>query len=156
MRRSLHILTLIVFAWLVFLTAEALVGPHKLPSRIPTHFDAAGDPNDWSGPQTLLGLPFGALVLYGILTLVERRPESFHFNVTVTADKLPRLQALAIDMIAWLRLEVVLLFTWIQSLLIAGARSSHSAPPPAFLPVVLGVLIATIAVYVVQFRRAAK
>ena len=156
MRRSLHILTLFVFAWMAFITVAALVGPNKLPARIPTHFDAAGEPNNWSGPQTLLGLPFGALVIYGILTLVERRPESFNFNARVSADKRPRLQALAVDMIAWLRLEVVLLFTWIQSLVIAGVRSSHSTPPPAFLPVVFGVLIVTIAVYVIQFRRAAK
>ena len=32
------------------ITAYAVMGPHPLPARIPTHFDLAGKPNGWGQP----------------------------------------------------------------------------------------------------------
>jgi hypothetical protein len=56
-------------------------------------------------------------------------------------------------MIAWLKLEVMCLFAWIQHFTIEAARTEHGALPAGFMPVTLGVIIGTIIVYFVMFRR---
>lgn len=155
MRRILENVSLAALVVLAVMTFDALMGPHRLPEKIPTHFNRTGEPTAYGSPQSLLGLPIGALVLYALMTMVARRPGAFNFPAKVTPTNRPKLEALAVQMIAWLKAEVVCLFAWIQHFAIEAARSGHGVLPVKFMPVTLGVVVGTIVVYFVLFRRTA-
>lgn len=156
MRKNLEVVSVVALALLVGITARALYGPVRLPARIPTHFDAAGQVNGWGSPWSLLGLPAIGCALYLLMTLVARFPGSFNFPVRVTAGNRARLEALALNMIAWLKAEILCLFVCIQEMTVESALHGHGNLPVAFVPLSMVVIFATIGVHMVAMMRAGR
>jgi len=143
MRRVLEAVSVVALIVLVAITAQAFYGPVRLPDRIPMHFNAAGQPDGWGSPKGLLFFPAFAAVLYLLMTVVSRFPSAFNYPVRVTAQNRQKLQNLALDMIAWLKAEVVCLFTAIEWSAIRMARQPHSGISPLLMPVALVAVFST-------------
>lgn len=126
------------------ITAFAVFGPHPLPARIPTHFDLAGRPDGWGTPAMLWLLPIVATGIVGLMMLAARYPRSFNFPVRVTPANRPRLEAITLGMIAWLQLELAVLFLWIQYAIIESARAGRSGISPFLVPLSMVVIFATV------------
>ena len=154
MRKIAEAMALLLVVFIMAATAWAVMGPHPLPDRIPTHFDAAGNPDGWGRPGMLWLVPLMATAIYLLMTWVARFPSAFNFPTRLPASARPRLEAIALSMIAWLNLEVVALFAWIQYQTIAFARQGYGTLPSLFLPLVLIVVFGTIAWHIVAMRRA--
>lgn len=145
-----------VIAWmvLVYLVVDALYGASKLPARIPTHFGADGMPNAWGGPESLWLLAAVGTVMAVVLTWVSRYPQVFNYPVRVTRENQARLEALALEMIAWMRLELLCLFAGIEWQTIRSARMEQLALSVWFMPMALVVVFGTIGIYIVRMVRA--
>lgn len=126
------------------LTAYAVAGPHPLPARIPTHFDLAGKPNGWGTPGMLWLLPAVSTGIVGLMTMVARHPRSFNYPVRVTPASRPRMEAVTLDMIAWLRLEIAGMLLWIQYVTIESVRAGQNGLSPLFVPATILVVLGTI------------
>jgi hypothetical protein len=148
MRRPLEIISLLALAAIAWFTFGALAGPHSFGGRFPTRFDVAGRPIAWGSPWMLLTLPIAALFIYLLMTLVSRYPGAFNYPVRVTPANQARLQALSLEMIAWLKAEVLWLFAIIQIATVRAARIGHLGLSPRFMPIALGVVFATIIGYI--------
>lgn len=156
MRKLLEMISLTALGVQVAVTVLALFGDEKLPERIPLHFDAAGNPNGWGSPALLLLLPSVAVINYLLLTVVTKFPSAFNYPVRVTVANRLRLQGLALDMIAWLKAEIVCLFARMQWVTIAIARHPQQGTPPSMLPIALVVVFATVTFYIAAMFRVAK
>lgn len=156
MRKFLEMITLAALGILISVTVRALVGAESLPARIPTHFDLAGNPNRWGSPTMLLMMPGAAISIYLLLTVVTKSPSAFNYPVRVTVANRLRLQALALDMIAWLKMEMICLFTWIQWATIHAARHPEEGAPASMMPVALVAVFTTITCYIAAMFRVAK
>lgn len=156
MRRTLEAVSLAGLAVLFWVTYHALHGPDRLPARIPTHFDIAGNPNGWGSPSSLLLLPVVALALYLGMTVVSQFPSAFNYPMRVTAENRPRLEALTLRMIAWLKTEMICLFAWIQWAIVASARQGRMSISLAEIPLFILAVFATIGWHIVATFRAAR
>ena len=156
MRKTIEIAALVALAVLLFIAASALFGPARLTQQIPTHFGIDGRPDGWGSPWSLLSLPIAALLIYLLMTVVARFPAAFNFPVRVTPANRAGLESLALDMISWLKLEVVCLFAWIEHIAVQAARIGQGSISPLFMPITLGVVFATIIWYFVAMRRAGR
>lgn len=156
MRKFLEAIALAALAVQIWITFRAFYGPAHLPQRIPTHFDAAGNPNGWGTSTMLLLLPGTAVFIYLLFTVVTRFPSAFNYPVRVTAQNRSQLQALALNMIAWLKVELICLFTWIQWATIQVVRHPQQGLPGMLMPVALVAVFATIAWHIVAMFRAAQ
>lgn len=154
MRRILEAFALAALAWLVYLAMGAFYGPARLPARIPTHFALNGQPDAWGPAAALLFFPVIGLGLYLLITWVARYPSVFNFPVRVTPVNRPRLEALALDMIAWLKAELVWLFAGLESFALHAARHPGAGIPVALMPIALVCIFAVIAWYVAAMFRA--
>lgn len=155
MRKYLEAISLTALALLLWITWVALYGPHALTGPIPTHFDLAGHPNAYGPPQMLLVLPAVALILYLLITVVSRNPAVFNYPVRVTPKNRLRLQELALNMIAFLKAETVILFALIQYQTIDSARNLHSSLQQSLMLTGIAVIFSTIALHILAMRRAA-
>lgn len=156
MRKILETIALVMLLAMWATTALAISGPHRLPARIPIHFNAAGQPDGWGTPGMLWMMPVVATVIYLLMTLVARYPAAFNFRVRTTPAVRRQLEAIAIGLISWLKCEVVCLFAWIQYESIHLARSGQGTLPVLFMPAVLVVVFGTIAWHVAAMRRIAR
>ena len=155
MRRNLEAIGLVTLTFLAWITYRALYGPTRLPDKIPTHFDLAGNPNAWGSPSTLWLLPVIATAIYGLITLVSFFPSAFNYPVKVTSENRPRLQALSLQMVAWLKVELAFLITWLQWSILAAVRSGHGRVSPWIVPVFLVLVFGTCIGYIVAMVRTA-
>ena len=156
MRKILEAVAVIAFLADVWITYRALSGPNPLPARIPTHFDAAGNPNGWGSPTALIFLPGIAIALYFGITAVSRFPMAFHYPVRVTQVNLPRIQSLTLDMLAWIKAELCGMFCALQYWMIEAARSGEGRLPQLLMPGFLVLIFGTIGIYFVLVITSAR
>ncbi len=155
MRKWLEVIAVAAIAFQVWLTYSALAGPNPLPSQIPTHFDAAGNPNGWGSPSILLFLNVITIGLYLLITVVAMFPAGFNFPVRVTEENRLRLQNTALNMIVWVKTELVCLFTVLLWSMIQAVRSGEGRLPPLLMPAFIVLIFGTVAWHLVAMIRAA-
>ncbi len=156
MRKALEIVGILALILLVILTIRTFYGPARLPARIPTHFNAAGQADGWGSPAMLLVFPAIAVVIYLLMTLVSRFPAAFNFPVRVTPFNRQRLEDLALNMIAWLKVEIVVFFTWIEASAIQAARHPGHRLSPFLMPALLVTVFVTCSLHIAGIFRAAR
>lgn len=157
MRKTMEAAGLAVLGILYWITYAALNGAQPLPDRIPTHFDISGNPNGWGSPQILWLLPALGTGLYLLMTLLASiRFRSFNLPVRVTETNLPFIQAKTGEMVAWIKFEVLALFTFIQWSIIEGARVGQFHLSPGIIPMFLSAVFVTVGVYLVAITRGAR
>ena len=154
MRKILEVISLAALVFLLWISYDAVYGPHRLSERVPTHFDLAGHADGWGSPAMLLLFPGIALFLYLLMTVASRYPAAFNYPVRVTPKNQARLERLALGMIVWLKAEVVGLFTAIQYFSIETVRMERNSLPPGLMLGALTLIFLTIVVHTLAMRRA--
>ena len=156
MRKTLNAISLATLAALFLVAGFALYGPDRLPARIPTHFDAAGHANGWGSPLALLSLPIIAFGVYLLMTVVARFPSAFNYPVTVTDENRPRLEAMTLDLLAWMKAETAGLFAIITWVWLQAIRHSGQGFSPLWVLVFAGAILVTIVWYIRAMARTAQ
>jgi hypothetical protein len=156
MRKILEALALAALVVQGLLTWRAFLGPDHLPSRVPLHFDAAGNPDGWGTPATLLFFPGIAVFIYLLFTVVTRFPSAFNYPVRVTPQNRVRLEELALGMIAWLKVELIWLFAAIQWSIVEAARRHFNVAPAGFMPIALIAVFATVGWHIAAMFRTSR
>ena len=156
MRRSLEFVSLIVLGWMGWLTWSALAGPNPLPGRIPTHFNAAGNPDGWGTPAMLLLLPLVGFALYAIITVVSRFPSAFNYPVRIRPQVRQQVESLTLNMIGWIKAELLLLFALLQSTILRAAHGGDPRLHPLAVPAFIVLIFVTIGGHMVAVIRVAR
>lgn len=156
MRRILETFSLVLLLVVWAITALAIFGAHPVAARIPVHFDAAGQPNGWAAQGMLWLQPAIAAGVYLFMTMVARFPSTFNFRRNVRPSARRQLEAVAVNMISWLKAETLFLFAWIQYQTIQFARKGQGTLSPGFIPLMLVIVFGTIAWHTIALRRAAR
>ena len=127
----------------------AVRGWQILPERVPHHFSWRGVPDAWGGRWVLFLLPtFGAVMFIG-LSILGRFPHRFNYLQPITAENVHRQYSSALSLLAWLRLEIAALFLYVEWHFYKGALDKTLRLSAWFLPVVLTVVLGTIAAHIV-------
>jgi hypothetical protein len=156
MRKTLETIGIAALAFMFWITYSALYGADRLPDRIATHFNLRGQADGWGSPTILLLLPIIALASYAGLTIVARFPAVFNYPVRVTEENRGRLQAVALKMIAWIKVELACLFAWIEWAIVGAAREGRFRIPAELAGVCFVATFATIGWYIVTLFRTAR
>lgn len=156
LRNALLVIALAALAGLWIMTYQAIAGPHPLPAQIATHFDAAGNANGWGEPKMLWLLPIIGTGIVGLMTVVSFYPGAFNYLVRVTPTTRARFEAITLNMIAWVRAELVCLFLWIQDAIIRSAREGRGVLSLWLVPVGIVVIFASVAWHFMAMLQAAR
>jgi uncharacterized membrane protein len=157
MRKTLELLGLGMLAVLYWITWTAVSGTNRLPERVPTHFDISGNPNAWGSSRMLLFLPIVVTGVYLLITVLALIPATrINLPVRVTAANLPFIQQQTRDMVSWIKLEMVCLFTYVQWSIIQAVRDREFHISPLMVPVYLVCVFGTVGAYLVIIVTGAK
>jgi uncharacterized membrane protein len=156
MRKTLETISLAALALQVWIYCRISYGPDRLPDRIPIHFDLAGNANGWGTPKSLIFFPVVSVALYLLLTVVVQFPSTFNYPIPVTDPNRARLQALAIDLVTWIKMELVCTFALLLWTCIHLALHPDPAIHSAFLFLPVGVVFVTVAWFIVAMLRAGR
>jgi uncharacterized membrane protein len=126
----------------------------ELPERVPSHYNAAGEPDRWGSKGSVLILPAVGANLFILLTafswMVDRRKVQLNVPPGVDAQS-PEVQTEARQLLSAVKLLMTATFAFIT-------WSRTSAPEQglgkAFLPVMLILPLGVIGLYLVRMRRS--
>jgi uncharacterized membrane protein len=155
MRKWLEGVALVALGLQISITVRAFFGSDRLPERIPVRFDAMGHPTGWGSPAMLLLLPAITFIVYLLFTVVTRFPGAFNYPVKVTGVNRQKMQSLALDMMSWLKIEIVMLLTWMQWVTVEMGRNPGQQIP-SMTPIALVAVFATVSLYIVSMYRAGR
>ncbi len=140
----------------VFLWSFAAWAYTRLPDSIPTHFDGAGKPNDWSGKASIFLLPAVGTFLASVMTGLTRVPHLYNYPTQVTAENAEKLYQLGTGMIRFLKTGLLALFTAITLATYTTASGSTDGLGVLFMPVALGLLFIPLGYYTVKMVKIRK
>lgn len=147
--------------WLEVLNIVVIVGAlvyllirwRDLPSTIPIHFKGSGEADGWGSRSTLLLLPLIAIAPYVLITIISRFPHTFNFPVAVTEQNASELYRLTVQMLSWLKFEMVLLFSSLGIIMIRSAETGHAGGIGIFTIIGAVVILGTVFGYVLHIVR---
>lgn len=122
-----------------------------MPERLPSHYNAMGQPDAYGGKSTAFALPVVAAVLLTLMLFFRRKPQHWNFPVPVTEENRDRLYGLAYDMLHWLALAVMLIFAPMQYC-VDHSLSLSVWFAPATIAAVFGILL----VYTIRMVKTQK
>jgi hypothetical protein len=88
-----------------------------------------------------------------MLTLVQRFPHAFNLPDPTGSPRRPHQEALAIEMLNWMRLEVTLLFACILGSIVTTAQHKTNGLGEAFIFVFIALTVITSLYYIRQMKR---
>lgn len=98
---------------LLMLLGLAMFNYGQLPEQIPTHYNINGSPDGFGSKTTLWVLPIVGLLLYVLMTLINRRPEGFNYLVIITPENAAVQYRMATRVIRFMKAFVMLLFAFL-------------------------------------------
>jgi hypothetical protein len=143
------------FAGLVMIVAVVLAHWANLPTQVPRHFTASGQPNRWGDKSGLFVLPAVAAGVYILLTVVPRYPQLLNLPFEVDRNS-PAVQSLVLTMTTMLKAEVILMFLYIEWASVRTALGSTEGLGGLFLPLALATMFITAGAFLVKLHRCRK
>lgn len=128
-------------------TLYMLLAWGRLPGIVPMHFNAAGEIDSYGSKLVLLSLLPITYLLYALLSVIQRFPQAGNYIVVITAENAHRQYKLVKAMLGILKLELLILFAYMQHVIIQGAYSKMSLGP-WFLPITLIAVFGTLVIYI--------
>jgi len=117
---------------------------HSLPESLPSHFGLNGVA-DRSAPRSLPWVLFGVCVLLTIfLSVLEKYPQTFNLPSQREGPDRPRQEAIAQDLLGWIRLEIVLLYCFILWSIVNVAQHKIAGLGVWFPLITVGVVALTV------------
>jgi uncharacterized membrane protein len=147
------ILQIVCILILVAFAIQLVTSWGTLPKSIPSHFNAAGVPDAWGGKSSLLLLPIMGLVMYTMLTIIERFPKIFNFPFEITEKNARYEYQTAREMLVCIKAEMLLIFGYIQWDSVEVAKGTHTGLGSWFLTIFLVLLAVTMIYYIRRMNK---
>jgi len=145
------------------LTLLAVLGPvaylclywQSIPAILPTHFGFDGQPNAYSPKSFIWVLVAVSVGMYVFLTVIARYPRFFNLPKPVGDPDRPRLEALGVEMIGWLRLEIAWIFAFMLASTLRVAEHRSGGLGAGFI--LMGILtLLTVGFYLWRMKKPAQ
>ena len=129
---------------------------HKLPARIPTHFNSAGEPNGWGSPGTLWILLLTQVLLgslfLAIPLLARRFPATFNIGSVKLSDLSAEQQDRIMPMFTSMMGNMCVLVCLLIAVLLHGTIKAALPPHPRLAPWwVMGSFFSCTAVNIIYY-----
>jgi len=148
MKKIRLISNIISISLLVGYTIFLIIVWRKIPNVLPTHFEAAVEADSYGKKITLILMPIlGYMILFAII-FFERFPNIWNFPVEVTDRNRNRLYMLSFQMMAVVKIMMVVLFIYI------GFLTIYYPMPIWPMYLIFGIMFGAIILSIVRMIRA--
>jgi uncharacterized membrane protein len=113
----------------------------KLPSEIPTHYNASGEVDDYGNKAMFLILPIIAAITFFVLTRLKKFPHIFNYPVKITAYNAEKQYRIATRMIRFLKLSILLVVITIMMLTYLTTIGVTNGLGKWFVPGIIGLFL---------------
>ncbi len=119
----------------------AFVGYQSLPERIPIHFNAAGEPDNYGMKGTIFLVPFIGSFLFFLMTGLSRFPHLFNYSIPITKENAPTTYLESTRVLRVINLIMQAVFLYIVVSIIMVATGKQAGLSSWFLPLFIFVIM---------------
>ncbi|TKK69209.1 DUF1648 domain-containing protein [Ilyomonas limi] len=141
---------------LLFMWGLAIYYFFILPDTIPIHFDASGKPDGYGQKATIFILPFTALIIFIVMTLLNKYPYIFNYPVNITASNALKQYTYGTRIIRYLKTAIIVIFTIILLFTYLTATGKSNGLSNWFLPSMLALLLIPTAYFIAKSYKIEK
>jgi len=124
-----------------------------LPDLIPRHFGISGETDAYGSKGIIWSLPVTGLLLYLLLTLINKFPHLFNYPVKVTEANAGKLYGYAIRANQFLKIIIIYSFLYINYKTIMIGQGKASGLGVLYLPVFLSLLGLLIGIMIYKMKK---
>jgi uncharacterized membrane protein len=136
--------------FLIILIALPIIYQKDLPDRVPIHFNAAGQPDDYGNRSSMWILPVTGASMYLLLTILSFFPRIYNFPVKITPENAIIQYRLATRLLRVLKTVLLMMFSFLSYQTIQTARGGAAGLGKSFLPIFLIITFGVVIFYLVQ------
>lgn len=144
-------ITLLILMWVY-----CIVNYMELPDTIATHFNRAGEPDDFGSKQTVWIIPIIATVMYIGLFMLNKYPHMHNYMVNITEENALKNYKFSTRIVRVVNFLCVMLMTYITYMIVESAFGKQFNLGTWFVPVVIGVSIILPIIIFVYMRKMNK
>ncbi len=144
-------ITLLILMW-----CYCIINYMELPETIPTHFNAAGEPDAYGSKHTIWIIPLIATVLYIGMFIINKYPHIHNYMVNITEDNALKNYRFSTRTLRIVNFLCVLLMTYITYMIIESAFGKQFNLGTWFVPVVIGVSVVLPIILFVYMKKLNK
>jgi uncharacterized membrane protein len=122
----------------------------NLPGTIPTHFNIAGEADNYGNRSTIFFMPVLGTILFIGMTILNRFPHIFNYPVKITPENGLKQYAMATRLIRVLKLSILVLFILIIYLTTSAALNKQEKLSIWFLPLTLAIIFMPLVYYIIK------
>lgn len=137
--------SLLAFLWFLTLSEYS-----RLPQTIATHFNSSGKIDDYGNKDTIFLLPIITTVMFVGLTILNRFPHLFNYATEITEENAERQYKNATKLLRFLKLSIVLIFTFIAYRTQEIAKGNAVDLGKWFLPVAIALVQIPLFYFLIQ------
>lgn len=143
-------LMLIIF-WIM-----TIVSFSSLPESIPIHYNGLGEVDNYGSKTSIFILPIIATFLFTFLTLLNKNPENFNYNVEINEENAEKQYTNSTKMMRLMKLIVVFIFLLIDYMTIQTSKGNSEGLGIWFMPLTLGLIFIPLAYFAYKSRKTKK
>jgi len=121
-----------------------------LPSRIPTHFNFAGEANGFGDKIDIFILPVSATLVYLVTTILNKFPHKFNYPVALTEENKEKIYYLGTKMLRMLKFLTVLTMSVVAIANVNIAKNKEGAFPNIVLLILIGSIFISVAYFIAK------
>lgn len=151
--RGDRLMEILATGMLLALWVITISGYTRLPERIPSHFNAAGEADRFDHKATIFILPIVASFIFFGMTLLNRFPHMFNYPATITEQNAESMYRSATRLIRILKLVIVVVFLSIVLMVYKAVWDGSETIGPWFLPAMLVLIMGPTIFFIVKMMR---
>ena len=153
--RSSYEKTLEVLALIGLILSPSILLGHwsDIPSRVPNHFGASGEPNSWGGKSILTFYLIMTVSLFSVFTFAGRFPHKCNYPWPITVANASAQYQITRSMLSCLKAQCMWLFLFLEWKTIQIAREGSGGLGIYSLPAFLLFTLSTVGFYLLKGYR---
>jgi uncharacterized membrane protein len=137
----------------ILLWAFAAYNYSTLPDKIPTHFNAAGQVDDYGSKIFIFLLPVIGTLLYPLMTVLNKFPHIFNYPKEITAENAEAQYTNATRLMRYLKLGCMVTFFIIEYTMAQVATGKSVGLGTWFLPLTLAFTLIPVLYFATRAMR---
>lgn len=147
------ILELITISLLLTTCAYTIVQYSNLPETVPTHFNAAGEADDFGHKSSIFIIPGIGIALYLLLFILNKYPHKHNYMVNITEENALKNYRFSNRVLRFVNLFCVALMAYITFIIVKSSEGQEFTIGQWFLPVIIGSSVVLPIVLFIYMRK---
>lgn len=150
------VLELVTISLLLLTCIYAIVQYSNLPETIPTHFNAAGEADDFGHKSSIFFIPAIGIALYLLLFILNKYPHMHNYMVNITEENALKNYRFSTRILRFVNVFCVALMAYITFVIIKSSEGEKFSIGKWFLHVVIGISAILPIILIVYMKKLNK